>query len=126
MKGMLLFAASLAAFSGFSQDQIMQKVIRGFESGNVTQIETELLKEVDFTLNDFEDFCTKPQVSYRLTEFFSTYKPSSYTPKHEGKSGANSIYKIGELQTSKGTFRLTIYLEKKGGFYKVSQLSIEP
>lgn len=122
---MLLFAASLAAFSGFSQDQIMDKVIRGFETANVSQIEAQLLSEVDFTLDDFEDFCTKPQVSSRLKDFFATHKPLSYASKHSGNGGANSVFQIGELNTSKGTFRLTIYLEKKGSAYKVSQLMIE-
>lgn len=125
MKRMLLFAASLASFTGFTQDQIMQKVISGFETANVSQIEAQLQKEVDFTLDDFEDFCTKSQVSSRLRDFFATHKPLSYTSKHEGGGSSNSVFKIGELETSKGTFRLTVYLEKKGEVYRVSQLMIE-
>jgi len=125
MKSMLLFAASLAAFTGFSQDQIMEKVIKGFESANVSQIEAQLRNEVDFTLEDFEAFCTKSQVSSRLKTFFATHKPLSYTSKHNGAGTSNSVFKIGELETSNGTFRLTFFLEKKGGIYKVSQLMIE-
>ena len=125
MKYLLLLAATLAVFTGFSQNQIMQKVIKGFETANVSQIEAQLLNEVDFTLDDFEDFCTKPQVSVRLKDFFSTHQPISYASKHEGTGKSDSFFKIGELKTSNGTFRLTIYLEKKGSTFKVSQLMIE-
>lgn len=125
MKGMLLFAASLAAFTGFSQKETFSKVISGFENGNSTSIISHLMDEVDLTVEEFEDFCSKTQVKEKLNDFFATHKPISFTIKHEGSSGSSDFYEIGELVTSTGSYRVTIFLEKLAGTYKVNQLKIE-
>ena len=125
MKRMLLFAASLAALSGISQEETLTKVISGLQAGNVSAIEAQLMNEVDLTVFDFEDFCDKPQARAELTEFFSSNKPSTFSIIHKGSSGANEIYRIGELSTSTGTHRVTIFMEKSGSTFKVSQLKIE-
>lgn len=125
MKSMLLFAASLAALSGISQEETLTKVISGLQAGNVSAIEAQLLNEVDLTVFDFEDFCNKPQVKAKLSDFFSAHKPSGFSVIHKGSSVANEVYRIGELATSTGTYRVTIFIEKSSSAFKVSQLKIE-
>lgn len=125
MKSMLLFAASLAAFTGISQEETLSKMIKGFESGNVAMIESQLMTEVDFTLGEFEDFCSKPQVTAKLKEFFDSNNPNSFSIIHKGSSSSNEFFRIGELTTSSGSFRVTIFIEKDGSLYKVNQLKLE-
>ncbi len=122
---MLLFAASLAAFSGFSQQESLSIIVSGLETGNVSAIEGQLMNEVDLTVFDFEDFCSKSQVRAKMSDFFAKNKPSKFTQIHKGSGGTNEVYRIGELTTSGGTYRVTIFLEKSGDSYKVSQLKIE-
>jgi len=125
MKGMLMFAASLAAFSGVSQEETLNKMVRALQMGSISGIEAELSSEVDFTLESFEDFCSKKQVSEKLSGFFTNNKSESFSIKHDGASRGNGLFKIGELITSNGTYRVTIYIEKEGSQFKVSQLKIE-
>ncbi len=125
MKSMLLFAASLAAFTGFSQSESLAKVINGLKSANMSSIESELMNEVDLTVFEFEDFCSKKEVTAQLRSFFSQHKPSSFTPLHDGNNGGSEVYKIGELTTSTGTYRVTIFMDKSPNGFKVSQLKIE-
>jgi len=125
MKSMLLFAASLAVFTGISQEKTLDRVIQGFEKGNAALIEVELTNEVDLTVGEFEDFCSKPQVSAKLREFFSGNKPSKFVMKHSGNSSSEETYTIGELTTENGLYRVTVFIDKEGSSYRVSQLKIE-
>ncbi len=125
MKSILFAIFGLISFCGFSQQETLSKVIKGLEMGQVGQIQDHLMTEVDFTLSDFEDFCSKSQVTTKLKEFFNSHSPKSFSMKHMGESASDELYRIGDLSTSNGTYRVTIFLEKSGSTYKVSQLKIE-
>jgi hypothetical protein len=67
---------------------------------------------------------SKAQAQQIVSKFFSSNPPENFTIIHQGgKEGAQ--YVIGNLITSKGTFRVYFLLKKSSGKDYIHQLRIE-
>ncbi|MFM7233275.1 MAG: DUF4783 domain-containing protein, partial [Flavobacteriales bacterium] len=49
-----------------------------------------------------------------------------FTVKHQGTSKLDDQFRIGELTTSKGIFRVTFFMKKSNNTLQIKQLKIEP
>lgn len=116
---------SIWAFAANGQAAEKEGISQAIRSGNAKTLSTYFTKTVDITLKDVEDVYSKDQAEVILKGFFSENSPKSFSVKHEGKSKRDDYYYIGDLATSKGTYRLSFFLKKEGDDFRIKQLRIE-
>jgi hypothetical protein len=118
----LIIALPLAVMSQSAEQNVIVKAI---QSGNAKTISSYFTQSVDLTVKDSEGVFSKEQADVILSRFFNDNTPTSFSVKHEGKSKLNDYYYIGDLKTENGTYRLTFFLKKDDGQFKIKQLRVE-
>lgn len=62
----------------------------------------------------------------KLADFFSENRVSSFEARHSGASkGKDSNYTIGQLNTSKGKYRVVLYFDSRAGKEVIQEFRIE-
>lgn len=116
----------LSMFVGLSaQDQVTSDVSRALGSGDAGVLAKYFTSNVDLTVLNDESMCTSQQAVQKLQKFFSTHKPSKFDVKHKGTSKLDDQYRIGDLATAKGSYRVTFFMKKTPKGMKIKQLRIE-
>ncbi len=105
-----------AALSVSAQADITPAVIQSLGKG---------VPSVDVTILDDEDMYPRDQVVAKLGQFFQKNPPKSFELKHQGTSKLDDHYRIGDLTTSNGLFRVTFFMKKSGSTMEIKQLRIE-
>lgn len=119
---LVLFVAPTLLFAQVSE----QKAIHGaFESGDAKRLGTYLAAGVDLSIRDVEGVYSQDQTIQILTRFFSDNPPSLFKQIHSGKSKSEDYFYIGDLQTSKGNYRVTYFLKNAENGFVIKQLRIE-
>jgi len=119
---LLLFFSSLA----FSQSDITPQVTAALKKGDVAALSVLMMPQIELTLNGQDKTVAKPEAQKLLTAFFAEKQPSSFAVKHQGTSKLDDQYRIGDLVTTKGKFRVTFFMKNNGGSMQIRQLKIEP
>lgn len=119
---MLLVASTLA----FSQADITPQVSAALKKGDAAGLASLMMPQVELTLNGQDKNVAKVEAQKMLASFFAEKTPSNFTVKHQGTSKLDDQYRIGDLATSKGKFRVTFFMKKDGSAMLIRQLKIEP
>ena len=119
---------SLAIFFGNFQNvfagDLPDGVVSALKSGNAKELAKYFNSNIDLTIIDKQDIYSKTQAEIILKEFFGKNIPSNFTVMHQGgKEG--SKYVIGNLVTSTGTYRVSLFLKLQGVTQVIQQLRIE-
>ncbi len=114
-----------AALSVSAQADITPAVIQSLGKGDAAGIGKHLVPSVDVTILDDEDMYPRDQVVAKLGQFFQKNPPKSFELKHQGTSKLDDHYRIGDLTTSNGLFRVTFFMKKSGSTMEIKQLRIE-
>ena len=124
MKFITLFLglALLAAQPVLAQTSPLDKISTAIQAGNARAVADYFDANVEMTLPSDEGFYSKAQSEQILKDFFTKNKPSGFKIMHQGDSGGNSMYAIGTLSTSGGSFRTYIFLKQVSGKYLIQQL----
>lgn len=129
MKTLLII--SLAVFGNlFPQaDQApmeLDDVCRAIGSGNVAELSAVMDAEVQLTILDKEDLYSKAEAAAALKSFFTANTPTSFGKVHQGASkSADAEYCIGTLATTKGAFRVYVYVAKKSNGVLLQEIRVE-
>ena len=107
-----------------TEQEIFVELSNNFKSGNVREIAKYFANTVDVTLPSSEDQYSKSQAEIVLKNFFSEHNPSNFTLEHQGASN-NGKYMVGTLTTSKGTFKVYVFVKDVGGQKSISEIKIE-
>lgn len=110
---------------GLSAQDITPAVVEAIESGNAAALAKHLTLNVDLTIGDDEDMYPVDQATKKIAAFFAGHKPTAFEIKHKGTSKLDDQYRIGDLTTSKGKYRVTFFIKKSDKGMKVKQLRIE-
>lgn len=110
-------------FSGFLG--ITEDISAALKKGDAFKISAFFKEQVDITVLDESDLLTKLEAEKLLFDFFHSNNPSDFTILHQGKSRTGQEYIIGTLQTNKGNFRISIYVNKSGSSEFIQQFIIE-
>jgi len=103
---------------------IPDEVVTAFKQGNAKVLAKYFNANIELVVLDKEDIYSKTQAEVIVRDFFSQNPVSDFSIVHQGgKEGAK--YVIGNLSTSKGNFRVYIYMKTVGGNAVISQLRIE-
>ncbi|MEM9917074.1 MAG: DUF4783 domain-containing protein [Bacteroidota bacterium] len=98
------------------------EVVNSFKKGNADQLIPFLAEEVELILLEEEDILPSEEAKVQLNRFFTNQQTTGFDVKHRGQSGggANS-YMIGNLRTSKNTYRTYITFNNE----KIVEIRIE-
>lgn len=125
MRLLATFSLVLFSFGAFSQSDITDEISDAFSKGDAAAIVSHFQSKVDMTVLDNEAVYSPTEAKKVLEKFFADHKPAGFNVKHEGTSKLNDQYRIGDLKTDNGTFRVTFFLKGKNNVMKIEQLRIE-
>jgi hypothetical protein len=118
----LLFLGIMSNYS--AQAQIPNEIILSLKNGNSKVLSGYFNENVELVVLESDNVYSKAQAQQIVNNFFSNYKPESFTVIHQSeKSGAK--YLIGNLVTSNGNFRVYFLLKKSEEKDYIHQLRIE-
>lgn len=115
----------ILSFTMIAQEDITPVVTDALAKGNAPALTRYLVSSVDLTILEDEDMYPKDQVVQKLSQFFQRNKPSSFEVKHKGTSKLDDHYRIGDLTTSTGVYRVTFFMRKGSAGMEIKQLRIE-
>jgi len=123
MKKFLLFIGlfiTVCSFISVSFDE----VIKAIKSGDAAHVSAFFDNTVEITLPDKSNSYSKNQAELVLRDFFAANTVKDFEILHKsGTSG--SQYCIGNLKTSNGIFRTTIFMKQKGDKELLQELRFE-
>jgi hypothetical protein len=125
MKALVTICLLLSSVWMAGQTDITKKVSDALKSGNAELLSEYFTSNVDITILDDEDMYAKDQAAVKLNKFFLQNKPTGFTIKHQGTSKLDDQYRIGELVTDEGTYRVTFFMKKSGDEMKIKQIRVE-
>lgn len=123
---LLLIACLLTCSSLFAQSDISSAVGAALKKGDAASIASYLMRQVELTLVGKDGVYDKAQAQQMLAGFFKENPPQNFVIKHQGTSKLDDQFRIGELTTSKGLFRVTFFMKKNNNLLQIKQLKIEP
>jgi hypothetical protein len=127
MKSYLFLMACLFSLSTlWAQSDISPTVSAALKKGDAAAVASHFMPQVELTLPAKDGLMEKVQAQQMLAAFFTEYPPQTFTIKHQGTSKLDDQFRIGELVTSKGSFRVTFFMKKNNNILQIKQLKIEP
>ncbi len=124
MKFLLSLVWCFAAFQLGAQD-ITNQVAGAFKKSDAATIGSFFMPQIECTLPNYDGLMEKTQAQAALTQFFRENPVTAFTIKHQGTSKLDDQFRIAELTTAKGVFRVTFFMKKQDGTMKIKQLKIE-
>jgi hypothetical protein len=127
MKSYLFLMACLFSLSTlWAQSDISPAVSAALKKGDAASVASHFMPQVELSLPTKDGLMEKAQAQQMLELFFSQNTPQSFTIKHQGTSKLDDQFRIGELITAKGTYRVTFFMKKNNNILQIKQLKIEP
>ena len=123
MKKFLLFLSVVTLLSSFTFISFTE-VINAMKSGNATEVARYFDNTVEISLPEKSNSYSKSQALLILNDFFKSNDVKNFEVIHQSEN-AGSQYCIGNLTTSHGVFRTTIYMKQKGNKELVQALRFE-
>lgn len=121
----LLLGLSFIFILAINASPISDTLILALKTGNTTELSNHFEKSVDLSIPGNEGVFSKTQARLVLKTFFLKNKPSDFEVVHNGDSKNNSHYSIGNLKTSKGTYRTYILYKEVDKKVTILELKIE-
>lgn len=109
-----------------AQSDITPAVSAALKKGDAVTLATHFMPQVELTLVGKDAQVEKAQAQQMLQSFFKENAPQAFTIKHQGTSKLDDQFRIGELTTAKGVFRVTFFMKKNNNILQIKQLKIEP
>jgi hypothetical protein len=125
MKLIAAIVLCLTAITVNAQQDITETIVRAFKFGDAAVIGAHLVPSVDLAILDEEDMVPRDLVIAKLDQFFQRNEPRAFELKHQGTSKLDDHYRIGDLTTSTGIYRVTFFMKKNKTRMEIKQLRIE-
>jgi hypothetical protein len=125
MKFLLSTLFCIVALNLSAQGDITDQVVAAFKKSDDEAIGAFFMTQVELTTPKREGFMDKARAQQALAEFFQENPVMSFTVKHQGMSKLDDQFRIAELTTAKGVYRVTFFMKKHDGALQIKQLKIE-
>ncbi|MEZ4799798.1 MAG: DUF4783 domain-containing protein [Flavobacteriales bacterium] len=125
MKPVLTILLALFSFGAFAQTDITPKVSQAIQKGDAASVAAFFMSQVEIEIDGNESMMSSAQAQATLTQFFAAHPAKSFSIKHQGTSKLDDQYRIGDLTTANGNFRVTFFMKKNGDSMQIKQLKIE-
>ena len=104
--------------------QVPDEIITCLKAGNAKSLSGYFNQNIELVVPESDNVYSKAQAQLIVNDFFNSHIPETFSVIHQGgKEGAQ--YVIGNLATSKGTYRVYFLLKKNDGKDFIHQLRIE-
>lgn len=110
--GWLLLMAGL--LMSFTFTDPFSSVKTALQKGDVASLSQYFDSMIELSLAGKSNSYSKSQASVILKDFFSRHQVKEFKIIHKGKSDKGSSFGIGNLETSKGDYRVTFFFRQKG------------
>lgn len=122
----IILTAFILTTSGTVQQQarIPAGISTAIKAGNASELSKYMNSTVELLLLDKEDFYKKDVAETILKDFFKSYQTKDFVIRHQGAKN-DAQYAIGNLNTSKGVFRVYFLLKKVDNNLLIHQIRIE-
>ncbi len=108
-----------------AQKDITPLVSKALQQGDSETLSKHFIQKVDLTLLDDEDIYSREEANKKLSQFFQTNGTISFSIKHKGTSKLDDQYRIGDLITKTGKFRVTFFIKRGDKGMQINQFRIE-
>ena len=106
--------------------QSLGEITKALGSGDTRALGAMMDAEVELSLLEEENLYSRDQAVQKLTAFFTAHPPSGFSQVHQGSSKSDDAeYCIGNLATSDGSYRVYIYIAKKGDRMVLQELRFD-
>lgn len=129
---MNLLAPLLALFLTFApvgpenpQTDHTQQIASMIKDGDGGQLSNYFTGIIDLSVMGKEDMYSRAQAKLILIEFFNNHAPKTFEFIHKGNLQNGREYRIGELNTADGNFRITFYMKPVGDSFRIYQMNIK-
>ncbi len=120
----LMLATPFLAIGNPPQD--LDEITKAIGNGDIATLTKYLDESVEIAILEEEDIYEKSDAVNILTDFFTKYKPSSYSQVHKGTSkGKDSKYLIGNYLSGGKSYRVYLYLSVADGGYRIQELRFD-
>jgi hypothetical protein len=127
MKSFLILMTCLFSWNAlWAQSDISPAVSAALKKGDAAALASHFMPQVELTLAGKDGLFEKTQAQQMLADFFRQNQPQAFSIKHQGTSKLDDQFRIGELTTAKGVFRVTFFMKKNSNVLQIKQLKIEP
>jgi len=124
---LMLVIVFIPALSGLlAQNDITPIVSSALKKGDAETLSSFFTPSVELTVMGKEGVFQEDEARKILGQFFKENTPQSFTIKHQGTSKLDDQFRIGDLTTQKGVFRVTYFMKKSNNAFQIKQLKIEP
>jgi Domain of unknown function (DUF4783) len=122
----LLFILFLGALApAMAQSDITPSVAEALKKGDAAALAAHFMGQIELTILDQEGTYNKAEAQKIVAKFFADHGVTNFVVKHQGTSKLDDQYRIGDLTTNKGVFRVTFFIRKNGTTMQIKQLKIE-
>lgn len=119
----MIFSLSMLAVT--AQQDITEPVSRALGRGDVAVLGRYMVASVDLTILDDEDMYPRDVVMLKLDQFFVKNRPLKFELKHQGTSKLDDHYRIGDLTTEGGVYRVTFFMKNASKGMEIKQMRVE-
>ncbi len=127
MKNLFLTGILLTFFGSISFGQNISSYFKDIAKSDLSAISERFSEDMEVCVNDEQEFMSKAEAIKAISTFLEDMKPISASELHQGSSKSkNSQYRVGQLKTSKGNFRVFIYLEGDASDYEIVGILFNP
>lgn len=104
--------------------QSLPDLIKAFKNKEVSAIAGQLDNMVEITFEGNNSIYNKQQATSFLNDFFLNKRVSDFKVLHQSEN-AGTAYTIGNLTTSSGNFRITLFTREKNNKTLIQEIRIE-
>jgi len=104
--------------------QVADQIKAALEVGDAAALVPLMDREVELIIDGNEDFYSPAKAREQLAKFFHDNGPTGFQIMHQGSSGKNASYLIGNLKAGSGSFRVYVFLSQAVTGQKIQQLKI--
>lgn len=125
MKLLLSIAFALFGLTMFAQTDITPQVTAALKKGDANSLAAYFMASVEIETPDQEGTFSAAEAKTILAKFFAQAQVRDFAVKHQGTSKLDDQFRIGDLTTAKGTYRVTFFMKKVGNSLQIKQFKIE-
>jgi len=93
--------------------------------GDGMSLAAHMNSEIDISINDERSTLDRNEGGKRLVEFFQQNPIKSFDVVHKGTSKSGVVYLIGQLESEKSSFRMTMYIRGEDDHHHIESIEIE-
>ena len=124
-RALILVAILSLSILGSGQDLIISQITSAISENSEEKLRKYFDSSVEITTPGSHGVYSENQAVQVMKTFFREHRCLSFNLSHTGNSAGGSKFVVGEYRSSKGEFRVSIFLKKTGADYFIQEMTFE-